>query len=121
MVLVLDETAKDKIREIKQYAENNPYSMDDLLDIMNGAQEPPGNNAFFSCYIPQGFSVVYTIENQVEGPLRRMSISCNGGLPPVPAVEMLMQEFGFENELQNCFLHMENGGKAINVIEKYNA
>lgn len=62
MVLVLDETAKERIKEIKQYAENNPYSMDDLLDIKNGAQEPPGNNAFFSCYIPQGFSVVYTME-----------------------------------------------------------
>jgi hypothetical protein len=118
--LLIDDTIREQILAVKAYAEKNQYTMDDLLDIKNGTQEPPGNNAFYSCALPIGYKVVYTIEQQVEGTLRHMSISVNDKLPSTEAVKMIMVEFGFENELENCYLYIEEGGKAINVIESYN-
>lgn len=120
MALLIDETVKEQIKAVKDYAEKNQYTMDDLLDIKNGAQEAPGNNAFYSCAIPIGYKVTYTIEQQVPGTLRHMSISVDGKLPSIEAVKMIMVEFSFENELENCYLYIEEGGKAINVIEPYN-
>lgn len=121
-VLIIDEEAKARIREVKEYAERNHFSIDDLLDIKNGTQEPPADNAFFSCCIMVGYRVVYTIMNQpAVGLVRHMSISRNEQLPPVEAVKMLMEEFGFEITLEECYSYIEDTptGKAINVIEKY--
>jgi anti-sigma regulatory factor (Ser/Thr protein kinase) len=120
MPLLIDDTAREQIKALKEYAEKNQYTMDDLLDIKNGAQEAPGNNAFYSCALPVGYKVVYTIEQQVPGTLRHMSISVNGKVPPIEAVQMIMAEFSFENELKDCYLYLEEGGVAINVIEPYN-
>lgn len=121
-VLIIDEEAKARIKEVKEYAERNHYSIDDLLDIKNGAQEPPGDNGFFSCHLMNGYRVVYTIEDQPSvGLVRHMSISLNEQLPPVPSVQIIMEEFGFESQLQDCFLFLEDTptGKAINVLEAY--
>lgn len=121
-VLIIDEEAKARIKEVKDYAERNHYSIDDLLDIKNGAQEPPGDNGFFSCHLMNGYRVVYTIEDQPSvGLVRHMSISLNEQLPPVPSVQLIMEEFGFESQLQDCFLFLEDtpNGKAINVLEPY--
>ncbi len=121
-VLIIDEEAKARIKEVKEYAERNHYSIDDLLDIKNGVQEPPGDNGFYSCHLMEGYRVVYTIEDQPSvGLVRHMSISLNEQLPSVPSVQLIMEEFGFENQLQDCYLFLEDTptGKAINVLEPY--
>lgn len=122
-VLIIDEAAKERIKEVKEYAERNHYSIDDLLDIKNGAQEPPGDNGFYSCHLMTGYRVVYTIEHQPSiGLVRHMSISLNEQLPSVPSVKLIMDEFGFESQLEECYTFIENTptGKAINVLEVYN-
>jgi len=121
-ILIIDEQAKARITEVKEYAERNHYSIDDLLDIKNGAQEPPGDNGFYSCHLSEGYRVVYTIEDQPAiGLIRHMSISLNEQLPPVQAVKLIMEEFGFAKELEECFTFLEDTptGKAINVLEVY--
>lgn len=122
-ILIIDEATKERIKEVKDYAERNHYSFDDLLDIKNGAQEPPGDNAFYSCHLSEGYRVVYIIEDQPSvGLLRHISVSLNEQLPSVPSVKLIMEEFGFETPLEECYVYLEDTptGKAINVLEVYN-
>ena len=95
--------------------------MDDLLDIHNGA-EPPGDRPGFSCELPFGYRVVFTLEKQNIGKVRHLSISVSipGNLPSMTAVEAIMHEIGFDNKLLKCMIDFEDIGEnhqAINVLE----
>lgn len=73
--------------------------------------------------IPLGYAVTYTHEEQPGAVCRHMSVSTAGapGTGPNPlAVGMLMQEFGFKNDLSGAFSYLDtlrDGRLVINVIE----
>lgn len=73
--------------------------------------------------LPIGFAVTYTHEEQPGAVCRHMSVSVNGGpgVGPNPhAVSLLMQEFGFVNQLTGAFVYQDalrDGRLVINVIE----
>jgi hypothetical protein len=54
--------------------------------------------------------------------MRHMSVSVDdpSRVPNPAVVQMLMQEFGFINDMTHCLVHgedIDNGGKAWNIIE----
>lgn len=123
--LVIDNEVRKEIERVRKHAEKNVYTLDDLLDMKNGQLGPPGNDPNFTCHIPMGFKVVFSIEHQPGGKMRHMSMSSGPGrLPSQQAVEMVMHEFGFKAptilDLYNVSIEEEIPGKtyaAVNVLE----
>lgn len=125
--LVIGPEEQEKLKALRENAENNVFSFDDLLDIKNGAP-PPGDREGFSCVLPVDFKVVYTVEMmpRKDGSgftkIRHMSMSVPtpGRLPSVQACEMVMEELGFKNKIQSgeCMVHVEQE-IAVNVMEAY--
>src|SRR5688572_22092740 len=97
--LLIDENVRSQINDVIDYSHKNPYSMDDLLDTINGQMLPAGDNPKHVIHIPIGYRVVYSIEHQVHGDLKHISISVDtiGRLPSSDAVSMILEEFGFNN------------------------
>ena len=121
-ILILDGETKDKLQNLVAYAENNPLTMDDLLDTYNKQLAPVGDMSGHVVNLPFGFRVVYSIEQQVKGDVRHLSISVDdeGKLPNDVAVREVMKLIGFKNELEKCIIKLEEIGpnrQAINVWE----
>jgi hypothetical protein len=71
--------------------------------------------------IPDGYRVVFSIEEQPIGWCRHLSVSVDkkGKYPTPQAVELIMQEFGMGNDIDNSLkVWMEKEGEAINVVTK---
>lgn len=121
--LIIDEAIKNTAAAVVKHAEENVFSMDDLLDISNGSAKSVGNRDGFTFEIPMGYKVVYSIENQVKGKLRHLSVSVDtpGKTPHPQAVSEIMKLVGFENDISEVFnvsLEPLDGGiTAVNVIE----
>lgn len=120
--LVIGREEKEKIKNLVEHAEKNIMQMDDLLDTINKEMLPVGDMDNFSCQIPNGYKVVYSIENQPAGMVRHLSISVpeEGAYPHPDVVIMLMGEIPFENKIHNCNVWIEDIGNnraAINVAE----
>lgn len=120
--LIIDEDARNKFRKVIEHAEANVFTMDDLLDIYNKQGTIAGDMKEFTCILPFGYRIVYSIEEQNPSKVRHLSISVNEDdkLPNELAVKEIIKEFGFTNELENCLLRLEPIGpnrQAINIIE----
>ena len=63
-MIVIDDNVKGSLSKLAEYANNNQYSFDDLLDIKNGDLKPPGDESQFCVEVPVGCKVVFTIEQQ---------------------------------------------------------
>lgn len=59
---IVDDTVKQVIAELVQYAEKNPFSMDDVLDVYNNDMKAPGDMKEYSRVLPFGYHIVYSIE-----------------------------------------------------------
>lgn len=123
--LIIDDTTREKIAEIVEFAENNPFSLDDILDCQNGQMPPAGDMEGFSATIEVGYRIAYSIENQPAGKVRHLSVSVNedGHLPSPAAVEQIMMLIGFDGALSHCEKWLEDitpTRKAINVCEFIN-
>lgn len=127
-VLVMGAEEKEALKTLREYAEANPVSMDDLLDQMNGKRDSVGNMPEHTRYIPDSYKVVFSIEEQPPGPCRHLSVSCKSEIPAIEAVAMIASEIGFSVDLvrssakENTGVHVyvediEDGKKAINIIE----
>jgi hypothetical protein len=120
--LIIDNSVKAEIKALMKYAEKNPYSMDDLLDIVNGSMESPGDQREFQMYIPMGYKVVYTMEIQNVGLVRHISISVNtpGKLPGQEVVTFIIPFFGFKRTIHDNVIKIEgpkDGLQSINIWE----
>lgn len=121
-MLIVDSLLKEQIKELIEFAEENPLTMDDLLDIKNGAEPAPGDRKGYSFGTSTGFKIVYTIEKQVPGDCRHLSVSVDkdNAFPNPEAVQELMSLFGFKGKFKDCnvFLekYAENRG-AVNIVQ----
>jgi len=123
MHLIINETVQQSLKRLKNYAEKHPLSMDDLLDTYNKQLEPVGTTEEHSCYVPTGFKVVFSIEKQVHGNTRHLSMSVDreGKLPSPQAVYLIMQLLGFTCTLEGAdqvwVEEYAPNQSAINVLE----
>ena len=112
-VVIFDNQVRERIAEVKEYAEAHTYSFDDLLDMKNHQKPPPGNDPGHCMIIPFGVRVVYSIEYQPElGWCHHFSFSVEAPtkLPNVPVVVEIMKHFGVDRSLQECHVSLEEEG-----------
>jgi len=116
--LLLNEVALEKIQKLKEFAEENPLSMDDLLDMKNGALPPAGDMQGYSCFLNFGYKIVFTTELQVEGTVRHTSISVDfpKRLPSIQAVKEIITLLGFDRELERCLVEIEKRNERDKII-----
>lgn len=120
---VIDDNVREQIASLVEYAERNPFTMDNILDIYNGEMNPAGDQEQFVRHLPFGFRVAYSIDVYGEDKLRHLSMSVDtpGKMPHPITVEEMIKLIGFENDLSMCHIRMEEIGEnhhAINVMEK---
>lgn len=115
--MIIDNDIRQRLQEIKTYAEKNPYSMDDLFDIMNKDILPPGDELRYSCIIPIGIKIVFSFELQ-KYKVRHLSMSGPRGAPHPAIVKEIMKELGFAQPLEKCMVKMEHENRIVNIWEK---
>lgn len=126
--MIIDEASKSEIKRVKEYAESHIISREQLHMTMELMASPVGDEPGFKCIIPNGYCVVYSIEDQPAGLCHHLSISVDDPekLPSVPAVENLMAELGLSPDINNCLsLWIEKDiatasgkkGVAINILQ----
>ena len=119
---IIDEEIKSELAKLAEHAEKNPFSMDDLLDIKNGQGKPAGDYEEFTAILPFGYKIVFSIEKQVQGDVRHlsMSVDADGKLPNELVIGECMKMLGFYGELGDCFIMLEDispNRQAINILE----
>lgn len=121
--LIIDELAREKIRKLILNAEQNVIKIDETLDIFNLQAPIVGDRKGFSCTLPIGYRVVYSIEEHPNNKreikkVRHISISIDspGKLPNPAAVETLIKEIGFKNEMHDCMIKVRED--CIEVAEE---
>jgi hypothetical protein len=119
--LLIDDATRTKLEQVKAHAAANPFSIDDMRELMTGRQVPAGDREGFSFEIPVGFRVVYTVEDHPSGRFKHISISVDDPkvAPSPEAVKYIMKEMGFEFSLEQCKVYIEEPIPAVNVLEPY--
>lgn len=132
-MLFIDQSTKQKIEALKKFAEANVVTVNEMRAIVAGTMMPKGNFPGFSMIIPDGFRVVFTIEQhpQLDGSfvtMKHISISVaslSGTTFANPAaVDEIISHFGFKtvimkNEYHNARIWKEKDQPAINIAEAH--
>ena len=121
-VLFMGSEEQKSLRDLKEYAEANPVSLDDLLDQMNKERKPVGSMQEYTRHIPVNYKVVFSIEEQPKADVRHCSVSCDDKSPSIEAMKWILKELGYRYDFQSgqAKVYMEElpgGKKAMNVIE----
>ena len=119
--LVIDDKAKQRVAEIKAYAEQHRYSMDDLKKLCepNPDIPIPGDDPNFAMHMTLGFRVVYTQEYQEPGLCHHLSVSIDakrGKYPNPGAVEAIMELFGMGKLMDAIQAWPDKESESSNVI-----
>lgn len=106
----------DSLHQLRLYAEANPYSMDDMLDLMNKQATIPGHIPERTRYMLD-HKIVFTIDWQPIGDTRHMSISRKDGTEPnYSFIQFICEQLGFETEPKDCIVYKE-GENALSILE----
>lgn len=105
--LMLSDEVQYRINDVLKYAHDHPYSMDDLLDIMNGTLSPAGANPKHVVSIPVYhekiyYKVIYCIEEQNDNRFKHITISTPSKVPNRYAVKEIIRQFGVDIPLRDC-------------------
>ena len=114
---MIDDSVKEMASEVLRYAEKHVYTMDDMLDIVNGDLKPPGDEPGHVMEIPFGYRVVFSLEQQNVGLCRHLSVSVAkpGKLPSIPSVQEIMNLFNYERPLTECLVRYDQ--VCVEVVE----
>jgi len=123
-VLCINDDVKIKIAKLVQYASDHKIDFDTVEKIAGGNQPPIGDDPNYVCFIPDGYRVAFSIEQQPDKYwYKHLSISVNNKskLPSIPAAEMIMKEFGFVGiikDLDHVYVEDKVRPAAVNLIQK---
>lgn len=124
--LLIDDDTKACIRELIRFADKHRLSLEEMKARAAAFErgEPVGPPITHQIEIPEGYSVYLTIEEHPMGPVRHLSVGIRTDdpekRPNTEAVKMLMEEFGFNNPMEQTLNTLEpspSGGLAFNVVE----
>ena len=113
-----------QLAALKQHAEENPLSADEIRRILAGEAPFVGDRDGHALNIPVDYRLTYAIEeiprSDGEGTvwMRRMSMACArpGRLPHPAAVMTIAEQLGFP-ELEHCMINMSDG--VIMLLAEY--
>ena len=119
--LVIGEEEKKSIADLIRFAKENVMDHAALMKMANGTRKPVGDDQRFVLKLPVGYRVVYSHEIQKGKEAKHLSVSYPGadGYPPVLAVAMIMEEFGFKRSLTHpeSMVWQEPEVFAVNALE----
>ena len=97
--LVIDQATRDEFTRVREFSDLHRIRTGTLLRMMSGSEPPPGDDPNRVVELPQGWRIVYTVEEQPRGWMRHLSVSTDGrheGKAPNPfAVALICRELGF--------------------------
>ncbi len=101
-VLAITPMVKQRIQDVVQYAKDNIIDINTikrLAEAADGTYSPIGDNLQRTMEIAMGYMVTFSIEEQPPGLFRHISVSVDGegAAPNIEAVNIIMQEFGFDD------------------------
>jgi len=130
-VLVMGPPERETLKKLREHAESNVLSFDDLLDIKNKQAPVVGHRKEHVCIIPTDFRVVYSVEQhpykQQTGDkpsfatLRHASISvpAEGKMPTPEACQMIIAELGFKSDFEDCMIDVSTENEVVGIIEEF--
>ena len=119
--LFIDIAAKKAISNTVQYAIQHRISRVELLARMNSGGPAVGDDEGHCCYFQTGFKSVFSIEEQPSGWSKHLSVSVAdvNKVPSIEAIKMIMEEFGINKRLEDCYVYIEESSpKSINIISE---
>jgi len=116
-LLLINDQIKSIINNLVNYAKLYPVSLETLKKGLI-----VGDDSNFVCTIPDSYRVVFSFEKQPVGWCRHLSVSIpdKTKLPNVPAVEMIMHEFGFVGtitDLDSLWIDDKSNPHSINIVQ----
>ena len=119
--LIIDKVAKANIQAVIEFAHDNFLDEGQMASIMASGWAP-GDVDEYSCNLHVGFRVVYTVEKHQMGWCKHLSMSLakEGRSPSPEAVDMVLEEFGFQGRItkrdKSLYVYLEDKS-VVNVIE----
>ena len=123
---IIDNDVVAKIEAVKKYANEHPFTKEDLEAIMGRYKKSAGANDNFIVIIPVDYKVVYSIEHQPFGPAKHisMSVTGEGNWPNLVAVNEILALFDFKVRVgvpsPNLVVKMwqDKETESINILEQ---
>jgi len=106
--LIIDQEAKKNITRVIKYDFDHKMNTEIMNKLIIGEIVAPGFSPNYSCEIFNGYRIVFSVEEHPMGWCRHISISVPGGkLPNIEAARLIIKEFDFENDLEDCITRIE--------------
>ncbi len=118
-VFSFNNSIRQQIRKVVDYANNNIYYIDDLLDMMNSQMEVPGAKTEHLVLVPIGrWICYYVVDHPEHGRCHYFTIKpdASGKLPDKPALDYIIKEFGIESQLLEQHININNEMGEITII-----
>jgi hypothetical protein len=114
-----DNFIKKEIRKVIDYANDNIYQLDDILDMMNGQMDNPGTKPEHQVLVPIGRLICYyLVDHPNKGRCHYFQIKpdVSGEYPDRPTIEYIMKEFGIEKPLLDEHIKIDEKYADTNII-----
>lgn len=119
MVLAFFDHEIQQIRRVVDYAKDNIYKTDNILDMMNGQMETPGEDPRHSVRVGAGrWICYYLVDHPNKGRCHYFHIKpdISGELPDKPQLEYIVKEFGIDRPLLDENIKINNEEKMVNIV-----
>jgi hypothetical protein len=118
----VDKDFHKKLKNLADFAESNPFSTNELIQMHNGNSKKVGNIEGFFLWAPLNTKIVYCIENDGSKDIRFLSVSFMDARvrPPIQFVQKIMEMIGFDSPITECTVGFEevNGKENIVIIRE---
>lgn len=118
-----DNNVRKKVRDIIEYANQNIYQVDDILDMMNKEITVPGEKPEHLVLAPLGrWICYYLVDHPQKGLSHYFQIKPNslGKLPDKPELEYILKEFDIETPLLEEYISIDETAEETKVVLPFN-
>ena len=118
-VLAFDNFIRKEIRKVFDYANDNIYKLDDILDMMNNQMDNPGTIPEHLVLVPIGrFICYYLVDHPNKGLCHYFQIKPDASdqFADRPTLEYIVQQFGIESPLLDSHIKIDEKISVTNII-----
>jgi hypothetical protein len=118
-VLPFFENERREIRKVVDYAIQNVYQLDDVLDMMNDQMDVPGTDPGHLVRISMGLWICYFLvdhPNKVRCHYFQIRPDIFGRLPDKPELEYIVKEFGIESPLLDEHVTVDKLNEVTKIV-----
>ena len=119
--MIFDNVTRMQIGRVIEFARDNVYKVDDILDMMNGDLINPESLPEHLVLVPIGqWICYYLLEHPTKGHCHYFKIKSDatGKLPDMDRINYILNVFGIEHKLQNQDISMDSNNDELKIIIK---